>query len=30
MTNTEMDKVAFDQANVFGKGQANDAFAQAV
>ena len=28
MTNTEMDKVAFDQANVFGKGQANDAFAQ--
>ena len=28
MTNIEMDKVAFDQANVFGKGQANDAFAQ--
>lgn len=28
MTNTEMEKVAFDQANVFGKGQANDAFAQ--
>lgn len=28
MTNIEMDKVAFDQANVFGKEQANDAFAQ--